>query len=464
MAGIGFRIEKILSGNTYLDVIKAHLYSAVIFSGPWLLSILTLFCLGYFSPTNIDVYEIVFFKTSIIYVFGFSLIGVGFLHLSVTRYLSDKLYLKEEDALIPIFNTSLLLTMIVQTIVVSAYLSISEIAPIFKILIGMIFLAISSIWVIMIFLTALRDYVSITLSFCAGSLVTILGSVLLGNWFGLAGYFLGYLIGHLVIVSLLSSRVFLEFKSKKVFDWDLLVFLSKNKTLVLLGIFYNLAIWVDKIVLWFSHHAVKISDFLYSYPQYESAMFFAYLSIIPALTIFLIHIETDFYKKYNTYYTVILDKGTFSSILKAKKTMLLSLKQSIGFVTLCQGAVSLAAIVMAPQLAEIFKLKAMQVPLFRLAVVGAFLHSLLLIIILIILYFDFKKLAFKVSLAFLILNGVLTYITTHMDISFIGYGYLYACLISLIIAFYTLSYKISRLEYLTFALQPVAIHREEESF
>lgn len=59
-------------------------------------------------------------------------------------------------------------------------------------------------------------------------------------------------------------------------------------------------------------------------------------------------------------------------------------------------------------------------------------------------------------------NGLFTYITSNMDVRYFGCGYLFASLITLAVAFFTLDNRINRLEYITFALQPVAAHREEE--
>ena len=37
-------------------------------------------------------------------------------------------------------------------------------------------------------------------------------------------------------------------------------------------------------------------------PLYDSAMFIAYLAIIPALALFVTHVETSFFEKYRAYY------------------------------------------------------------------------------------------------------------------------------------------------------------------
>ncbi len=462
MAGIGFRIEKILEGDTYLDTIKAHFYSAVIFSGPWLLSILTLFCLGYFVPKNIGIQEIMYFRTSIVYIFAFSLIGIGFLHLSLTRYLSDKLYLKEKEAMVPVFNSAVLMVAVIQSLIAVVFLKQLDVDMELKFLSGSIYVAISIMWIVMIFLTALQDFHAIVLAFVAGSVVTVVSAWWWGLLWGLRGYFLGYLTGHLVIVIILSARIFTEFRTRRVFDWEFFPFLKRHKVLILIGIFYNLALWIDKIVFWLSPKAISVVGFLRSFPHYESAAFFAYLTIIPALSVFLIRVETDFYKKYRGYYAKIFEKGTFADIQQAKSEMTASLRSSLGFVVIFQGVISLLAVTFCAELSGVLRLQSVQIPIFRIAVVGAYLHSLLLIVTIIILYFDFQRLALGVMFLFFVTNAGLTYLTSFLEMSFAGYGYLAAALIALATAFYYLDFKLKHLEYSTFALQPVGIHREEE--
>jgi len=206
MAGIGFNLQKILEGDTFLDTVKAHFYSALICAGPWLLSILTLFSLGYFMPRNIDNYEIILFRAVIIYIFAFSLITIGIFHFPVTRYLADKLYSKEQEDLIPVFNTASLFVLVLQCVIGSAFFYMTEMPLNLKLLSVLIYQTVSMLWLLMIFLTALRDYQAIVGAYLAGSLITVIASLALGRWLGLEGYFLGYLAGHLVIVILWAAR------------------------------------------------------------------------------------------------------------------------------------------------------------------------------------------------------------------------------------------------------------------
>ncbi|MDD5496182.1 MAG: exopolysaccharide Pel transporter PelG [Candidatus Omnitrophica bacterium] len=462
MAGIGFRIEKILEGDTYIDFIKAHFYSALVFSGPWIISIVTIFLLSYFRPSNMDMFEMVYFNTVIVYIFAFSLIVAGFFFLSLSRYLADRLYLKEGDMLSPAFNSSALSLLMVQAFIGIAFFAAAEGPALRKFLIVMIYLAISLLWHIMIFLSTLKDYKAIGIAFLSGSFIIVAGSVGLGRLSGLNGYFAGYLAGSIVIVGMLSTRVFVELGSRKSFDINIFSFLRNNYVLVLIGIFYNAAIWIDKIVLWLSPQALKVASFLRSYPLYEHPVFIAYLTIIPSLSFFLVHVETHFYKKYKAFYIQVLDKGSYSVIRQAKREMVETLRNGLTVVMIYQGVITLLAVTFAYDIAGYLHLQAAQIPVFRITVLGAYLHALLLISIITILYFDFKGIALAVSFFFLLTNGLFTFITMMLKTTFLGYGYFFSALTSLALAFYLLDFKLKRLEYLTFASQPVGLHREEE--
>lgn len=462
MAGIGFRLEKILDKDTYFDSAKVYFYSALIVSGPWILSILSLALLHYLSPSRITSFQMIFFRTTITYVFAFSLIVVGFLYLSMNRYLSDKLYMREEEALVPIFNASGLLVLAVQGITGGLFFFTRGMEFQYAFLSTLIYMTISVLWLVMIFLSAMRDYNSIVFSYLIGTVATIVLAVFLGSRYGLVGYFAGYLAGNFITVILLSLRIFVEFPSRRVFDTGLFMFLKTNNEIVITGFFYNLAIWIDKIILWGRPDAVEVFPLMKTLPLYDTAVFFSYLTIIPALSVFIVGVETDFYRHYKAFYTAVLDKSNYDTIRSAKKTMGINLQKNIRGIVLIQGGISLFAITFSPEIGRLCHLQGMQIPIFKITVLGAFLHSMLLIFIIMILYFNLKRIAMWISLIFLMANGVFSYITSLMDLSFLGYGYFAAALVALITGFYVFDRQFEKIEYLTYALQPLAIHRDEE--
>ncbi|OGW80868.1 MAG: hypothetical protein A2Z83_01430 [Omnitrophica bacterium GWA2_52_8] len=462
MAGIGFSLKRMMAKGTYFSALQAYLFSTFISSGPWILSILTLFCLSAFAPHTLDLFELVYFRALTVYIFTFSLIGIGVFQYPLTRYLADRLYIGEKDAMVPVLNTSTAGVMIFQ--LATAVIFAGPAGEDFQVFVLSVltYFVITLIWLVMVFLTALKDYLTIGIAYAAGAVVTVAASLYLGEHYGLKGYLGGYLAGHLVIVAVWCVRIFVEFPSNRAFDPDFWDFFLRHRLLIITGFFYALGLWADKIVFWLSPHAISIMPGLRVFPTYESSVFAAYLTIIPALTMFLVQVETGFYPHYKRFYMAISAKASLGVLRRLKEAMLAGLREQMSLVVRYQGILSLIVILLAPQISGLIGIKGVQVLIFRMAVLGAYLHSLLLIILLIILYFDFQKMAAAVSVLFFAANAVLTYYASKSPAPYFAAGYTLASFISLALAYYWLGAKLKKLEFITFSGQPMAVHRQEE--
>lgn len=455
MAGIGFRLEKMLKGGSPFEIFQAHLHSVLIVAGPWIFSIISIFCLFYFKPHIIDQDELLYFRVTITYSFAFSLIVSGFFYLSLSRYLSDKLYDKEQGSLVPAFNSALVILIGIQLTLSILFYIFTDKPFIFKILSIGIYLSISAIWLVLILLTALRDYTTITFGYLAGISLAIITSLIFGYWWDLPGYFLGFFIGQTFVFAVLVVRIYVEFPTERFFDIRFFSFLLKNKQLVATGIFYNIAIWIDKLVFWFSSESNPITPFLRSSSAYEIGSFLAYLTIIPSLSLFLIRIETGFYKCYSYYYAAVVKKGTYPQILKSKEHMKLDLYESIKLIVMNQGIIALLVITFAPEIISILFMPQTVIPILRICTLGSFLHSLILVNLIFILYFDLKREALWISLIFCITNWGLTWISLYLGEIYWGYGYFLSTLITLIFGCFVFDRAMKRLEYMTFSSQPI---------
>ncbi len=461
MAGIGFNLKKILEAGTYRSTFETYFISSLIVAGPWILSIITLFVLSTFIPYTIDMFDKIFFRTVVIYGFVTSLILSGVFHFPLTRYLADRLYSKEKDALVPAFNTTAVCLFGIETLFGVVFYVIADSPPALKLLIICTYMILSLLWLLMVFLTALRDYLAIVAAYIIGSGVTIVVSLYLGQRIGIEGYFIGYLSGHLMIALLWSGRIFVEFGSTHSWDWEYVRFFINNRTLIAIGFFYNLALWIDKVILWFSPQATEITNFFRIHLVYDSATFFAFLTIIPALTIFLVQVETNFYDEYRNFYQGISKKATYPQIEWLKKDVIKSLQSGLKILIRYQGILTFLILIFTPELSTFFHFSAEQIPVFRVVVIGSFLHCMILIALILVLYFDFKSLALQICVFFVLSNGLLTYLSTKLEIAYLGYGYLASAFLTLAFAFYAFDRKLYLLEYYTFALQPVAQHRQE---
>jgi len=90
----------------------------------------------------------------------------------------------------------------------------------------------------------------------------------------------------------------------------------------------------------------------------------------------------------------------------------------------------------------------------RIGILGAFLHSLFLILNVFLFYFEFRREALLLNLLFLVLNISLSYFSLHIGEFYFGYGYFAACFLSLFTGVFVFCFKMNNLEYKTFMLQP----------
>src|SRR5215813_941330 len=113
MAGIGFELRKLLERDSLTGLVQAYAYAAVISSGPWVLSIIGILVVGFMSASAVTpAYGITQFQVSVTYLIAGSLILTGPAQLAFTRFIADRLFEKQTDAVLPNFNGMLLIVVL----------------------------------------------------------------------------------------------------------------------------------------------------------------------------------------------------------------------------------------------------------------------------------------------------------------------------------------------------------------
>lgn len=102
MAGIGFELRKILSRDSYTSTLRAYVYAGLISSGPWVLSIISVMLIGFLSIGVVIPDTLVRqFLVSVTYLMATSLVVTGGLQLFFTRFISDRLFERRYDMILP---------------------------------------------------------------------------------------------------------------------------------------------------------------------------------------------------------------------------------------------------------------------------------------------------------------------------------------------------------------------------
>lgn len=457
MAGIGFRLQKILTGDSYTSLVKAYLYSSIIATGPLLVIMCLLAGIKFFIQSRLGFEESAIFQGIIVYIFAFSLVGVSPLLYGITRYLADKYYLHQMDAFTPTYFFVLEVVFFIQTLAALCFLPLLDLPMGAKWTTLCLYLTVNGIWIAMVFLSAARQYLWIVAAFFFGALVSILAAFLLGTHSGLSGCLAGYALGQLLTFMLLTVRIVIEFGYKLPRDVGVLGAFRKHPYLVLVGLCYNLGIWIDKFIFWFSENGETITPGIRVYSDYDTPMFLAFLSIVPSMAFFLIQMETSFVLKYQAYYRSVRNRAGLGEIQEKKNEILKNISENLQKYALFQGLLSSVIIIFVYDIAETFHLNPYQMGVFRIGILGAFLQMGFMMILNILFYFDFQKEAFLITLAYFLLNALLTGVTLWIGLPAYGFGYATAGLGAVVLAVTVLNHKLKDLDYWTFMTQPILI-------
>lgn len=458
MAGIGFRLQKLLNSRSYCSLAAAYGYSAVISSGPWMLSILSLVVIGIFisgdaaiGAAGVPVAAV--FRIVVTYVYAGSLLLGGLIHLGVARYVSDRLYATEMEEVLPTFMRSAAALLLAGLLCSSLWFAFSGLSASQAVAAVLMFQSLSLTWLCMVFLSAAKGYEQIVWGFFFANAIGAALAVGGHGALGLDGTLWGYAVGQFLLAYWLSRRIFLEFPSYSQETNGVLAFLWEKRNLAFVGFAFNLGVWTDKFMVWHSSLGTGIVGWFRCAESYDASLFFAYLTIIPAMALFLIRIETAFYRSYSMYFTAVTCGGDLTAIEEGKEKIKASLWLSAARLSKFQGGITLCLILAAPMIAPRLGLSVLDIPLLRFSLAAAFLQALLLFMLIFFLYFDWHRRSLVLSLLFLGMNAAFTWATIAAGRQYLGLGYLFANFCAILVGVFLLNAGMERLEFETFAKQ-----------
>ena len=455
MAGIGFELKKMIRDDSWISHAKAYVYAGIIGSGPWVLSILGILLIGilHFSQQS-DHPAFRQFITSVTYLMSASLIFSGLLQLVFTRFISDQIYAKREANILPNLLGALIVCSIASALLglILVFLLIRG-EWLYGLLLVLNFIMLSNMWILIIFVSGMKQYKLILLSFLATYSFLLLISYFLKAW-GANGLLFAFLISHALLISILFYEILREYPSQPSLRLDFMNLKHIQPSLIFTGLFYNLGLWIDKWVFWFSPSTSEVVDsFLRTSVIYDLPVFIAHLSIIPGMASFLLRTETDFVNSYQQYYHAVNKGGTLSEIRHKHTMMVDSILSALWEIIKVQGVTLLIFILLVPQIIEWLNISFLYSPLYIVLLFSTALLAVYLTILNMMFYFNLLKAALVMTLGLFILNLLFSICTIYMGPVFFGYGFLLSLLIMTLLGLFILSGNIDRLEYLTFMMQ-----------
>lgn len=446
MAGIGFELKKIISENSLSSFLKASISGIFIVAGPWLLSVLSLSIISFISRGNTEVVIDEFFSI-LVYIFAFSLILSGGFQYLFTRIFSDYIYenkVNESLYIILIYMTLSGIIGFIIPFITSLVFSGFNYEHIDLILsCSLLSSVINMLWIILIFVSFLKWYKNILLSFLIGIIIIAILIVKYNNdsiIFLLNSYTLGNLIT-LIGLLLLSITKYRPVQTSLSDIFSLVKdYWVKYKYLFLTGVFYYLSLWIDKIFFWI-YYGEKVGTFsLNLFYNYDYSVYLANLSIIPGMVYFIINSETSFFMSIKKFLLSLISSD-YSTIYKLKLELKDSARKSLNdqffFQSLLTTALSLLTYKILPNyyITLIITLWAVNFQLLTFSYMNY------------LFYMDMYKHSFIVVLLMMMVNIIFFYIFKFLLIGNIpGLSYLISTVFGYILGRKLFNYNLLRLD------------------
>ncbi|KTD76287.1 exopolysaccharide Pel transporter PelG [Legionella waltersii] len=453
MAGIGIQLRRLTQNESLWGVFRANLYSSILSSGSWVISITVLLLIYFFLTYQFGITAFsIQFLVAVTYLASFSLITSGIFQHIIVRYMADRLFDKTPYKIAG-FLFSICLVLIVVSLLfalVAVYFLLPEEPIIVKVLMVSTFVTMNLQWIFSNALAGLKEYRLIVMSFFI-SYITILAFALWLYPERLTGLLISYYVGQVLLMMLFWVHFLRAYPTNRLFNSDWINFCKFRKVLLLSGVMMHLSFWIDKYLFWFSAKTgMPVLGHLRASYIYDLPMFIAFISMLPGLSVFFYEIEANFSRYYHRYYDAIRDGATIDEI-EAKHEEQVSMAHDAMLNALkVQGMICLMLIVFSPDIVNCLHLSPLSVYLLRINFLSAFHVALIIGLINLLYYLDKNHYVAYLTTFFFIMNLILTWISLFLEPSWYGYGFLFSSFLTVILGILLLNKAFSRQTYEAF--------------
>ena len=434
MAGIGFELKKLFSRRGLFASFRAYGYAGIICTGPMLLGIVLLLGVMFLCDrTGASKQSRELLVCMITYTLLASLTVTSFLSMVVTRFIADMLYEEKNEAVLSSFWGSTGLMLIAGGILYGIFLIFSGVGLIDKFLCFELFGELIVTWNAMSYLTAIKDYRGIMLSFLAAIAVTFLSGALL-LFLGIshvealmAAVCIGYGIMLLWDVVLLYEY----FPQSDISAFLFLRWADEFLPLAFTGLCINIGLFAHLVIMWAGPLGKQVKGLFYGAPSHDVPALIAFLTILITTVNFVVSVEVNFYPKYRNYYSLFNDGGTIKDIMQAGTEMLDVLNRELKYTALKQLLTTALAISAGESLLKYLPLgfNDLMYGYFRTLCVGYGIYAVANTMLLLLLYFTDYRGALAASVIFAVGTSVFTVISLFCPQVYYGFGFLAGCVL-----------------------------------
>ena len=234
------------------------------------------------------------------------------------------------------------------------------------------------------------------------------------------------------------------------------LYIKQNPYYLILGIIVVFSLFIDKIVFWCSDLSKVYANAFVSFSAYETSVAMAFLTAVPPIIYFVVHVEKIIHEKSKTFFQSIRLGSQLKIVENNKKELTEYILKAFFNILKIQVTTVFSVNYLATQIFSLFKLPLENVILFRTALWGVACFVLFSFIITVLLHWNFKEYTLFLCILFFISNFISSYLVLQFDRKYITYGFSFTCLIVLLTALIILAYLLKNLIYIVFKKPPIA--------
>lgn len=445
MASLGNSIKKSFEKRTISSTLFGILISTLTTVAPMLLIMGGIIALYQILNYNSVIYsDRLLFTCSILYIFIFGLLCTSPFNTIISRYITDRIFEEQYDAILPCYYGGLFLNLTLCCLVgapfyLYSYL-VGEIDPLYTFTCFIAFLALSMTFYSMLYLSITKDYAKISLFFLAGVITMILTSLLAIRVFHASityGMLLAIASGFLMIAICEFAYIKGYFHGNNELYFGFLAYFKEHWQLGITNLLYFLALYAHNFVFWTVPDRLVVKNTYICYPPYDMATCIAMFTNISASVILITQIELHFHERYKAYSEAVIG-GRLRDIEKAKNRMFSLLSYQLMDVVRNQFIISvlvyLLCIVFLPQ----FGFAGQVMEIYPCLAAGYFVIFLLYSCIIFLFYFNDKTGALLTTLTFLGITTSVSIFARNFPAIWYGIGTFIGAFCGWVIAYHRL--------------------------
>ena len=459
MAGIGFSLKRLVKKKGILNLCRAYGYSSIVTVGPTFLGIFLLLGISFVAKIGgLSDHNRELLNCMLTYSILIALMVTSLFNMVVTRYVSDKIYMGEEEKVMPSFFGSVLIELVICMAVYAVFLVLSKTNPIQALLCLWLSMILIVVWTEMIYMTALRDFQSIVLSFTIALMIGFILALLM------------VFIGKACIETLLLCVIFaygllalsylklmLDYFPKSTGShFTFLSWFDKYPSLAISGFMVRLGLFSHIIIMYFGPLRVQVEGLFYGAPEYDVPALMAFISLLITTVSFVVSVEVNFYPKYSNYYGLFSDKGAIKDIKLAEKEMIDVLRRELIYLCCKQFFATVLFVVVGPPIVSFLfpGISTISLSIFKFLCAAYGIYAIANSLMLIELYFEDYNGALVGTILFAVTSTAATiWQIMYGNVHYFGLGFAAGSAVFYFFALIRLNWYTKRLPYFLLSKQ-----------